>query len=119
MSDVHDNSSPDPIQNASGPMELVATAARDGASDARVAAAQAWAASSRFASRFVYTTCYTISYGIVFTTTYIAHAVPKENAAVRGLIDGAADARRKVETVRSQMSSGGQGSHEALAAAPA
>jgi hypothetical protein len=53
-----------------------------------------------FASRFVYTTSYTVSYGVVFSATLIARAVPKNNAAVRGMIDGAHAAIQKVDELR-------------------
>ena len=40
-------------------------------------------------SRFVYTTCYTISYGVVFPSVLVARSMPKNNAIVHGLVDGA------------------------------
>jgi hypothetical protein len=75
-------------------------AARDGAADAREAAVRTWAAASLFTSRFVYTTCYTISYGVVFPATLLALSIPKDNAAVKGLIDGAHAAIRKVDEIQ-------------------
>lgn len=74
---------------APGTHELVASSAEDGAAHAREVATRTWAVTSQFVSRFVYTTCYTISYGVVFSTTLLAQAIPTNNAAVRGLIDGA------------------------------
>ena len=84
---------------SSNAIELVSNAAREGAADARQAAAHAWEVSSRFVSRFVYTTCYTVSYGVVFPAAFISHAVPKDNAAVRGLIAGASAAKAKVASL--------------------
>lgn len=46
-----------------------------------------------FVGRLVYTTSYTVSYGVVFPTMLIVRAVPKDNALVHGLIDGALAAR--------------------------
>lgn len=85
------------VPSVTGTMEIVKRAARDGAADAREAATRTWAAASRFTSRFVYTTCYTVSYGVVFPTMLLAQAVPRNNAAVRGLIDGASAAQRKLD----------------------
>jgi hypothetical protein len=78
-------------------MGLVTRAARDGASDAREAATRTWAATSLFVSRFVYTTCYTVSYGVVFPAMLLSQAIPRNNAAVRGLRDGAQAAIIKVD----------------------
>jgi hypothetical protein len=70
-------------------LELVSKAARDGAADAREAASRTLEALGPFVRRLVYRTCYTISYGVVYPTTLLAHAIPHDNAAVRGLIEGA------------------------------
>jgi hypothetical protein len=98
MSPSTDATSNGPLART-GTLDIVTQAARDGASDAREAAARTWAASSVFASRFVYTTFYTLSYGVVFPTTLLAQAVPRNNAAVRGLIEGAQAARQKVDEI--------------------
>ena len=62
---------------------------RDGAADAREAAGKALANTSLFVSRVVYQTTYAVSYGVVFPVAFVARAVPRDNAAVRGLIEGA------------------------------
>jgi hypothetical protein len=90
-----------PLDASAGTLEIVSRAARDGAADAREAATRVWNATSLFVSRFVYTTCYTVSYGVVFPTMLLAHSIPKNNAAVRGLVDGAHAAIQKVDEVRS------------------
>jgi hypothetical protein len=90
----------DPVAFASGPLELVTRAARDGAADAREAAARTWAATSLFLSRFVYSTCYSVSYGVVFPAMLLAHAIPRNNPAVRGLVDGAQAAILEVDRLR-------------------
>ncbi|MFO0957924.1 MAG: hypothetical protein U0800_10760 [Isosphaeraceae bacterium] len=92
----HADSSAPPEGNA---LQLASHAARQGASDAYDAANRAWASTSMFLSRFTYTTCYTISYGVVFPISYVAMAVPKDNALVRGMIDGAHSARAQVDKV--------------------
>lgn len=99
MSDTSTNSTPEPADAAAGALDLVTRAARDGAADAREAANRAWDNAGRFLTRFVYTTCYTVSYGVVFPTVLLARSIPRDNAAVRGLIDGAHDATRKAEEV--------------------
>jgi hypothetical protein len=98
MSDVAAsvNSSLSSVSNA---LELVATAARNGAADARVAANEALANTSLFLSRIIYQTTYAVSFGVVFPAAFVARAIPRNNAAVRGLIDGAHAASRRVDVV--------------------
>ena len=90
MSNPHAEVNHDSSRFASGMRELVTCGAEDGVADGSAAASRTWAATSRFVSRFVYTACYTISYGVVFSATLLAQAIPTNNAAVRGLIDGGA-----------------------------
>jgi hypothetical protein len=78
-------------------MELVAGAARRGAIDASQAASRTLDAAGRFLNRFVYTTCYTVAYGVVFPSVLLARSVPRQNCAVRGLVDGCDAASRKVD----------------------
>jgi hypothetical protein len=88
------------ILEPAGPLETIAKAARDGAADAREMANRVWANSSLFLCRFVYTTSYTLSYGVVFPASLLARTIPKDNAAVRGLIDGARAAADKVHQMK-------------------
>ena len=74
-------------------------AARQGASDAREAADRFAASAGLFASRFVYTTCYTLSYSVVFPTMIVARSIPRGNAAVRGVIEGASAAARQADAL--------------------
>ena len=97
MSDSQAISNPDPIQPTTGPLDLAAQAVQQGAADAREAADRAWIKAERFLCRFMYTTCYTTSYGFVFPALLLARAIPVNNAAVRGLIDGAHAARKKAD----------------------
>ncbi len=87
----------DPAKSVSSAMETAMQAARDGAADAREAVDRAIPAISRFVSRFVYSTSYSVSYGVVFPVMLLARAVPKDNAFVHGLIDGAQAARDMVD----------------------
>ncbi len=100
MTEAMNLPSPEPLDAATSALQTVTQAARDGAADAQVAAERVWSSASLFVSRFVYTTCYTISYGVVFPSVLLARTIPKDNIAVRGLIDGASDAIRKAEEVR-------------------
>jgi hypothetical protein len=100
MSEHHDSITRDSVASSAGTLELVTKAARDGAADAQVAATRAWDASSLFASRLVYSTCYSLSYGIVFPAMLLARAIPQNNEAVRGLIDGAHAAILNVDQIR-------------------
>jgi hypothetical protein len=87
------------IESATGTLDLAAQAAQRGAADAREAAARTWTAAGRFVNRLVYATCYSTSYGMVFPAVLLARCVPVNNAAVRGLIDGAHAARQKVDEI--------------------
>ncbi len=71
--------------------------AKQGVTTAIDAASAALPTASHFLARFVYTTCYTISYGVVFPTTLVAMSVPKNNAFVQGMVDGAEAAKQKVD----------------------
>ncbi len=87
------------LNSVSGTLDLVASAARNGAADAREAASRALSNTSLFFSRVVYQTTYAVSYGVVFPVAFVARAVPRDNAAVRGLIEGAHAATQRAEAV--------------------
>jgi hypothetical protein len=99
MTDLHSETMLEPTDALS----TITRAARDGAADAREMATRVWANTSLFLCRFVYTTSYTLSYGVVFPATLLAKSIPVDNAAVRGLIDGARAASDKAHQVRSEM----------------
>ena len=94
----------EPATTTESAMELVTRATKDGAASACEAAKKSWEATSLFACRFMYTTCYTISYGVVFPAVFVAQSIPKNNAAVRGLIEGAQAARTKVGDIKTHGS---------------
>ena len=100
MSETNAEMHSEPVLEVNSTLDTISRAARDGAADAREMANRVWANTSLFLCRFVYTTSYTISYGVVFPATLIARSVPKDNAAVRGLIDGARAATDKVHEMR-------------------
>jgi hypothetical protein len=97
MSDPQAATPGDVIESASGTMDLIARAAQDGAADAAEAARKTWEVAGRSVNKFIYTTCYTISYGVVFPSVLLARSIPVDNAAVRGMIDGAHAAKKKLD----------------------
>jgi hypothetical protein len=99
MSDTHAAANENSVPTSGGAFDLIRQGARSGAVDARAAAERAWNSSGVFVRRFVYTAGYTVSYGVVFSAAFVARSIPRENAAVRGLVDGAKAAREKVDTV--------------------
>lgn len=52
---------------------------------------------SRFLGRMVYRTCYAVSFGVTLPVMMIVRVVPRENAFVHGLVDGALAARDNVD----------------------
>jgi hypothetical protein len=104
MASAHKTPPPDPLDAANGTLDLVRRAARDGAADASEAAARTLSAAGRMVQRIVYRTCYTISFGVVFPSVLVARMVPRDNAAVRGLIDGAQAACERVRALPSPAS---------------
>jgi len=87
------------LDSVSGTMDLVANAARNGAADARAAASRVLSSTGVFLSRVVYSAAYTISYGVVFPAAIVARAIPQNNAAVRGLIEGAHAASHRADSI--------------------
>jgi hypothetical protein len=94
----------DPLKNVADAIDAAVKAAKDGAEDARATASEAFPAASEALSRVVYRACYALSYGIVFPTVLVARSVPKENALVHGLIDGAHAAIDMVHEMKTKSS---------------
>jgi hypothetical protein len=92
--------STDPLRSAADAMSLALQAAKDGATDAQERVSDMMPAVGGFLSRLTYTTCYAVSYGVVFPTLLVARAVPKDNAIVNGLVDGARAARDALDSRR-------------------
>jgi hypothetical protein len=89
--------SAEPLRSAADAMALALQAAKDGAANAQQGVSDVVPAVGGFLSRLTYTACYAVSYGVVFPTIFVARAVPKENALVNGLVDGARAARAAIE----------------------
>ena len=93
-------------------MQAAVDSAKQGVATARDAATAALPQASHFLARFVYTTCYTISYGVVFPTALVAMSVPKNNAFVQGLVDGADAAKQKVDELLGNAGGPTDGLHD-------
>jgi len=83
--------------SVSGTIDLFSRAARDGAADARETASRVLSGTGMFLARILYTSTYTISYGVVFPVALVTQSIPRDNAAVRGLIEGAQAASRRAD----------------------
>lgn len=95
-------SNADPLAGVAQAMANAVEAARAGVSDAADSARGAVPRVNLFLSRMAYTTSYAVSYGIVFPTVFIGQYVPKNNALVHGLSDGAAAAREAVAAMNTK-----------------
>jgi hypothetical protein len=95
----------DPLKSVADALDAAVKAAKDGVEDASASASNALPAVGNFLSALTYKTCYAVSYGIVFPTVLVVRAIPKENAAVHGLIDGARAALDVVDEMRSKSAS--------------
>jgi hypothetical protein len=73
---------------------------REGIADAREAAARALPEANSLISKLAYNTCYAVSYGVVFPTVLLARSVPRNNALVHGLVDGAHAAMDLVDEMK-------------------
>ncbi len=92
----------DPLKTVADAMEAAVQAAKDGAGNARDAAERFMPEAANFLSKVAYRTCYAVSYGVVFPTAFVANVIPKENAFVHGLIDGAQAARDMVDEMKAK-----------------
>lgn len=92
----------DPLKAVADAMDAAVQAAHDGAQRARISAAEAWPAASEFLTKAIYNTSYAVSYGVVFPVALIARTIPKENAFVHGLTDGARAAYDALQSSRGE-----------------
>ncbi len=92
--------SDDPLKSVADALDAAAQAAKGGLEEVRSSASEALPAVGSFLSRLTYNACYAVSYGVVFPAAFVARAVPKENAAVHGFIDGARAAMDLVDEIK-------------------
>jgi hypothetical protein len=95
----------DPLRAVADAMDAAVQAAKEGGDRALSTAADVMPAVGQFVSQAVYKTCYSLSYCAVFPTMLIARSIPRENAAVHGLIDGAHAAIDFVDQMKSKAAS--------------
>jgi len=100
----------DSVGNASG---SIFDSLRQGASDLQVSAGEALPATGRFLGRVFYNASYAVSFGVTFPVMMIVRIVPKENAMVHGLVDGALAARDRVHDWGGEMMAMEEDHHEA------
>lgn len=84
----------DPSADAAG---SVFESVKHAASEIQLSAAEALPATSRFVGRIIYNTSYAVSFGVTFPMMMIVRVVPRDNALVHGLVDGALAARERVD----------------------
>ncbi len=102
MSEAEATGPHDPMKTIADALESAVQAAKDGATNAREAAQEFLPESGSVLSKVAYNTCYAISYGLVFPSVLIAQSIPKDNAFVNGLIDGAHAAKDLVAEMKNK-----------------
>jgi hypothetical protein len=97
------HSSRTPVDTPASAPGSVFDSIKQGASEIQVSAYEALPATSRFLGRMVYNTSYAVSFGVTFPVMMIVRVVPKDNALVHGLVDGAQAARDRVHIWRGEL----------------
>jgi hypothetical protein len=105
MSEADLSGTHDPLKTVADALEAAVQAAKDGASNAREAAAGFLPESGSFLSQIAYKACYAVSYGLVFPSVLIAQSIPHNNALVHGLIDGAHAAKDMATELKNKTDS--------------
>ncbi|MFO8153326.1 hypothetical protein [Thioalkalivibrio sp.] len=88
----------DAVEASAEAVSGLPAAIRDGASDARRAAAEVLPAIGAMAQKGVYNGFYFGTYGVVFGTLVVSRFVPGNNTVGQGIRDGAVAARQAFET---------------------
>jgi hypothetical protein len=96
----------DPLKAVADALDTAVKATKDGVEKARETATSALPAASEFLTQAAYKTCYGISFGVVFPTMLLVRAIPKDNAAVHGLVDGAKAALDLVKEMKAKSAAG-------------
>lgn len=84
--------SADPLTALVDAMDAAVEVARDRADRARATIGDLVPAAGRFLSRVVYRASYAASFGVVLPAMVLAAVIPRKNAVVHGLMDGASAA---------------------------
>lgn len=80
---------PDPLQSIADALDSASQATQQGFADLKANAAQAMPALQSGASQAAYKLGYGVSYGLVFAAVFVSRAVPRDNALMHGVVDGA------------------------------
>jgi hypothetical protein len=96
----------DPLKAVADALDVAVKATQDGAERAREAASGAMPAAGEFLSQAAYKACYGISFGVVFPTMLLVRAIPKDNAAVHGFIDGTQAALDLLKDMKAKSATG-------------
>lgn len=89
MSDDQAAAAPDPLQAIADALESASQSTQQGFADVKATAAQAIPAIQSGASQAAYKLGYGLSYGVVFAAVFASRAIPRDNAVVHGIVDGA------------------------------
>ena len=89
--------STDPLGRAADAMGSAVLAVKEGASEVQTRVSESIPAVGHFLSRMIYNSSYALSFGVVFPVMLVVRAVPKNNALVYGLVDGALAAQDVVD----------------------
>jgi hypothetical protein len=103
--------SDDPLKSVADALDAAVQSAKEGASDLGATASGALPAVGGLFSSLTYKTCYAVSYGLVFPTVLVVRAIPKENAIVHGVVDGARAAIDLVDEMRARSLAGEHPGH--------
>jgi hypothetical protein len=93
------------VHTDNSPADLAGSAfesARHGATELRERVVEALPAAGHFLGRVVYKTSYALAFGVTFPVMMVVRVVPKDNAVVHGLVDGAIAARDRVDEWRGE-----------------
>jgi len=92
----------DTVDRTAGAAGAALESIKQGAYEMQARASEALPATGRFLGRVVYSTAYAVSFGVTFPVMMVVRVMPKENALVHGLVDGAAAARERVHDWRGE-----------------
>lgn len=92
----------DPVVQVGEKMEQACCKAKEKIHQVKDKIAAAVPNASQAASKGAYGTCYYVGYGVAYGVLYLGGLIPKNNAAVHGLRDGAAAARDSLRKRREE-----------------
>jgi hypothetical protein len=103
MSGHASRTSVDTLHGPADAAESAFESVKQGASEIQARVSEALPATGHFLGRVIYKTSYALSFGVTFPVMMIVRVVPKDNALVHGLVDGALAARERVNGWRGEV----------------